>query len=397
MAKSKKIIWHSASKMSLDVFVEKIFLDTDNPRMSDKNFSSEKDLVTYMYQNYSLDELALSMTQFWYFDAEPVVVIPKALPAQFTKLDDDKLATSDEYKTFIKDPNTEFIVVEGNRRISTIKILLDIEGYGQLPQIRKEIFKESLSEWIKQDLKKVPVIVYPYRHQITPYLWVRHIWWNKPWDPYAQALYIANLIEQKDYDMQEVKELMSDKSGKVIKNYVSLKLLDIAEKEGYSVENAINHFSFLILSIGQRPIKDYIGLVDDLGSLKKFDDSIIKKKDKFLKYFTWIFGDKSRGTLPLIQESRDITKKLSKILASSDATTYLEKHSDILWAFERSDWEKEMVINWLASADRTLRNVLVSLEILLGDQKIYKDDIKTEIFWLRKNLKDLMRIVWEEI
>ena len=69
-----------------------------------------------MKKAYDLDELALSMVTNGYFEAEPLVVIPKD-----TKFSENQ---QDLYNTYKDSPQNQYIVVEGNRRLSTIQGLL---------------------------------------------------------------------------------------------------------------------------------------------------------------------------------------------------------------------------------------------------------------------------------
>lgn len=383
-------IAHSPDKKSIDnVSVKNIFLDYQNPRITWITFSSEEDLLLYMYENFSLDELAISMTQFWYFDAEPVVCIPKNLPEKFKKLSKEVLATSDEYANFLHAPDTEFIVVEWNRRVSTLKILLNINWIKDNLKIRKEIFKKDLKESIKKDLEKIPVIVYSSRQDVIPYLWVRHIGWNKSRDPYAQAVYIDNLITREKYSIDDVTNLMADKASKIIKNFVALKLLDLADEMWLDTITAKNSFSFLILSIWQKPIKEYLWLPtnwNDINTQKIISD---EKKDNFKRYFKWIYWDKKQGILPIISESRDITAKITKIFLNEVSTKYLEESNDINWAYDRSDWERDMVITWLTSAVTRIWNLKDLISFLLNKGILSRSDIENHIFYLKKHLNDL--------
>lgn len=387
-----KTIWFSPDKRSLDnIDIKRIFLDYKNPRITWEKFESEKDLLLYMYNHYSLDELAISMTQFWYFDAEPVVCIPLELPKEFEKLSKIELSESTKYDNFLK--TAYFTVVEWNRRVSTLKILLNISWYNDL-NIRKDIFKKVLTSDIISDLSSIPIIVYPRRKDITPYLWVRHIWWNKPWEPYAQALYIDDLINNQWYSFESVKDLMSDKSWKIIKNYISLKLFDTAEENNINIVNARNSFSFLTLSIWQKSVKEYLGFPTNLNQLEGQDKIIIEDKiDNFKRYFKWIYWDKKAWILPIIFESRDITKKLTKILANEKSLTFLEKTNDIDWAFDRSDWEKDMILTWLSTSHRKISNLKDDLDLLLSKWIIKVFDVEDDIFLLEKNVRDLKEIL----
>ncbi|MBK7639040.1 MAG: hypothetical protein IPJ22_03035 [Bacteroidetes bacterium] len=80
-----------------------------------------------LYRFFDIEELAYSMAENGYFDEEPLVAIPQSLPIVFHGLSGNELMQNDAYIKFIKDQTTQFVVVEGNRRLSTIKLLLSAE------------------------------------------------------------------------------------------------------------------------------------------------------------------------------------------------------------------------------------------------------------------------------
>lgn len=377
---------------SLQCDIRRISLDYWNPRITWKTFNNEDELLEFMYDHYSLDELALSMTQFWYFNAEPLVVIPNDLPDDFSKISSEQLAKNDSYIEFIKNDSTTFTVIEWNRRASTIKILLNIDDIKGNLRIRKEVFLKDLSENIIDDLLNIPIIVYPRRDDIVPYLWVKHIGGSKPWDPYSQALYIAKLIEEEKYTFDEVKNLMSDKSWKVIKNYVSLRLLEKAEDLWIETNQAKQQFSFLTLSIWQLNIKKFLWLPSNLNELEERLDNIIQEEyiENFKKFYLWIFWDKNKP--PIITESRDITNYLTKILWNNDSTETLIKTNNIEISYERSDWEKNMVIQWLITSHRKLSSLRDTLEYLLKNESITVEEIEKEIIALNNDINNINNI-----
>ncbi|WP_409047522.1 ParB N-terminal domain-containing protein [Microbacterium sp. HA-8] len=77
--------------------VDELTLDTRNPRLVTAAAPSQKSLLRQLYEQESLDELAQSFVDNGYFAEEPLVVVKE---------------------------NGEWVVVEGNRRLATLKLLL---------------------------------------------------------------------------------------------------------------------------------------------------------------------------------------------------------------------------------------------------------------------------------
>ncbi len=133
--------------------VSDLLLDPENPRIFVRKSTSQARVLKYLFENEALEELALSFSRNGYFTEEPIVVVPGG--------------------------QRRFIVVEGNRRVATLKILLD-------PQLRKRLGAENwpvLSAKRLRSLQQVPTVKYGSRSDVVPYLGFRHITGAKTWDP----------------------------------------------------------------------------------------------------------------------------------------------------------------------------------------------------------------------
>ena len=159
------------------VFVEKkivtlglelLRLDPDNPRLpSSVQGGSQEELIAYMHGNGVLGELAQSIIDNGFFAHEPLIVV------------------SDEGQE-------TYTVVEGNRRCSTLKILLgdpDAEGltFSSLDEIEAAEL-ESLAD--------VPCLVVDDASSVQSLIGYRHISGLKPWGAEAKGRYIYQAVEQ---------------------------------------------------------------------------------------------------------------------------------------------------------------------------------------------------------
>jgi hypothetical protein len=316
----KKIVQH--------LKVEQIQLDSHNPRLPEEaQGQSERNLLEVLYQDFNLDELAFSMAQNGYFDEEPIVVIEKK--------------------------GGRFVAAEGNRRVATIKVLLDPKKQAELG-IRNW---PTLDPKVAKDLSTIPAIVYRDRDEVLPYLGVRHIAGIMKWDSYAKARYVANMVNA-GYDLTEIQNQIGDKQNSARKHYLCYQLVQQTKNEfDFDIEPAKENFSYLMLATGQGAIKRYIGIPPNLEDLQ-LDDPVSKEKLPNLKnLFSFIFGEGKKKP-SVLGESRDITNFLSHVLSSEQATDFLIRTRDLSAAFELSDGEETMVRRYLASANRRLEAVL---------------------------------------
>jgi len=383
---AQEIFGLGKKRPQLDLSVEKLFLDPENPRLPEIVQGSNEDaLLLTLYKDFDLRELAESLSQNGYFDEEPLVAIPKDLPAKFKGKTYELLNKDKEYYSFINNADTNFIVVEGNRRIAAVKILLSSELRSKLK------IKEwpDISPQVKTDIKILPVIIYPRREEVVPYLGVRHISGIKKWEPYAKARYIASMI-QKGFSLDDIQKTIGDRGTSTRKSYVCYKLIgQMEEEEEGSTEKAKSLFSYLLLSLGQGPIKDYLGMPKNWSEVN-VEQPIKKAKMLNLKnLFSFLFGE-GKEKLPVIKESRDITGKLTHVLRLKHSAEFLLQTRDLDAAYDRSDGEETLVLKQLTTANR-------NLETALGIVHRHKtEQVIGEVKKCKETLNQITRILEEK-
>ena len=351
---AQEIFGLGKKRPQLDLPVEKLFLDPENPRLPETVQGGNEDtLLLTLYKDFDLRELAGSLSQNGYFDEEPLVAIPKDLPTKFKGKTYEQLNKDKDYYSFINNSDTKFIVVEGNRRLAAVKTLLSSE-------LRTKL---KIKEWpdaspqVKEDIKILPVIIYPIREEVVPYLGVRHISGIKKWEPYAKARYIASMIK-KQFSLDDIQKTIGDKGTSTKKSYVCYKLIEqMEEEEEGSTEKAKSLFSYLLLSLGQGPIKEYLGISKNWSEVD-VEKPIKKSKISNLKnLFSFLFGE-GKEKLPVIKESRDITGKLTHVLRLKHSADFLLQTRDLDAAYDRSDGEETLVLKQLTTANRNLETAL---------------------------------------
>ncbi len=356
-----------------------LHLDSQNPRLPEEaQGKSEEELLNVLYKEFYLDELADSMAENGYFDAEPLVAVPHKLPSELEDIDPN----SKEFQDFINRNSTELIVVEGNRRLATARLLLDLE----LREKLRIKHWPSLSEQVADDLRILPVIVYLRRSEVTPYLGVRHIMGIQKWDSYAKARYIVQLTES-GLSIKQVQEQIGDKQrGSTTQSYVAYKLLEQVENEfDFDTRRAKRDFSLLLLAIGQGNIKRFLGLPRRLAEVNPDEPVATENLDDLRVLVTWIFGDGKKERV--ITDSRLITNRLSHIVNSAEAVSYLERTGDLEGAYERTDGEEKMLLKYLSTAN-------LKLEGALGVAHRHKTpEVISEAEKCEQTIKALLKIV----
>ncbi len=299
--------------------VDRLFLDSQNPRLPEDAYGKDEEgLLRILYTQFYIDELAESMSRNGYFDEGHSLRFQLGHPTICRTTILKQRASGERFEQFIDSQETAFTVVEGNRRLATVKLLLNPEMRHKAKVSRS--FPE-LSEAIANDIKILPVIVYSNRESVIPYLGVRHIVGIEKWDPFAKARYIAKNIEKTTENgvpvadaIKEIQAQIGDLQQGVLKSYTSFRLLKQAQESfDYDIRLATaNKFSLLTLAIGQLPLCEYLGL-PQLSRIDNFESPVMADKiGKLEDLLTWLFGD--GRNLPVEKESRDITKYLKEVV-----------------------------------------------------------------------------------
>jgi hypothetical protein len=339
----------------LDVPVERLHPDPQNPRLpAESQGASEPELLNVLHANFNLEELADSMATNGYFDEEPLVAIPIGTPKGLAQAGANPASRKfPDYLAFIQDKSTHFTVVEGNRRLATALILLDSTLRARL-NIRSWPIPSKVAA---DDLGVLPVIIYPTRDAVVPYLGVRHIVGIQKWDIYARARYIAGMVEKKERTLDQIQEQIGDRQNSARKSYVCYRALQQVENEfDIDTRPAQSAFSFLLLALGQGSIKRFLGLPTRWSDIPADQPVTRKYLPNLKKLYLWLFGDRVKK--PVITESRDITNFLSSVVENATAVAHLERTGRLEEAYDLSDGEEKMLLKYLANANTKLEAAL---------------------------------------
>ena len=362
----KQFAGKGRKRPQLDIPIEQLIVDNENPRLAEEHLGGEQEeILTVLYEEFDLEELAFSMVANGYFDEEPIVVVPINLPDNFKP---DSYKNTNELQIALDDlskkGDLKFKVLEGNRRTATVKLLLD-------SALRKKLeidddFPKVTDKDVVNDLKLIPSIVYLKEDEVSSYLGIRHIAGNLRWEAYAKAVYLSKQIESEakkskisiDDSISIIRKRTADRTDSIKKQYAAHKILKELEYEyEFNVKQIKSRFSLIIEITNKPDIRDYLGLSH--YNKINFNDNIINTANhkKFLQVFTWVFGN-GKDIEPLFKDSRLIGRRLAPILADDNATDYLIKYSNIEEAYERTGSEEKYFNKQIYEAQRKIENSL---------------------------------------
>lgn len=314
------------------VNVENLLLDPLNPRLSAISQNpSQEDVLKEMYKRYYLDDLIRSLADNGYFSEEPLIAVEAGN---------------------LEGGEKRYVVVEGNRRLAALRILLfehdrKLVGLSEVPTPKLAASKS---------LNPVPVKVYATRGEIVPYLGVRHIVGVRPWGSLAKALYIRHLKEQ-GLSIEDIKGMVGIRRGDVVQRWLlSLYVLEqankIADKPWHEAEEDFS-FSFLYTSLGYSNVRHYINLPLESYESPEPDPAPTAAHSNLIMHMTDLYGKPDNVKLRVVSESREI-KQLAAVYGSADALEALRSGYTLEEAFRRSGGESVELVDHLRAASREL-------------------------------------------
>ena len=278
-----------------------IKLNLSTPRLpKSKQDKDEATIIEFMLLESVTLELMMAIGQNDFFPGEQLLVI------------------KDDAET------EKYIVVEGNRRLTAVKLLSNPE----LANVKKESIKQIIQEAIYKP-QKIPCLVFENKKDILKHLGFKHITGGKTWRTLEKARYLY-ILKQDDYPNIPFKKACRKlaKSVGCRMNYIEKMVISydifrrIEETDFYKILNLNDttlNFGYIVGSLNQTRISDFLGIDFDSENPLKHLNLIHLKKLTF-----WLFERNSENRTRLIGDSFHLDK-LDKILGNSKAFKAFDK------------------------------------------------------------------------
>lgn len=300
-------------------FVKNLKLDRENPRLVEfgiTSSSSEQEIMMILYDEMAITELMYSISKNGYWTYEPLIIMP--------------------------DNDGKFIVLEGNRRLTALKLLLGIELPDKF-ELPKSI-DSLLSEKLLKSLESIPVLKVNDRKEAWKFIGFKHVNGPAKWGSYAKAKYVADVHENFQVPLSDIALQLGDGNSTVQKLYQGLKVLQQANSTGEypltEVQAPRIYFSHLYTGIQRRGIKEFIGLND--AKEESQNPVPVEKLKELGQLLEWLFGRKSEKTLPIIQSQNPDLKHLDEILQHKVATKALKDGESLSYALDLTKSESSL-------------------------------------------------------
>ena len=187
----------------------RLLLDPKNPRLSRREHTEDQSrLLEIMINRFKIDEVAESVISSGYIPLDPILCFRK---------------------------KSDLVVREGNRRVASIKLLLD----PTLAPVRKRKWEElsgSLSAARKESIKEISVQVFEDADSIDveSYIGFRHVNGIMPWPAEEKARFISDLIDSHGWTYQEIAERVGSYPKHIERHYIAYRLICQAEEQRFA-------------------------------------------------------------------------------------------------------------------------------------------------------------------
>ncbi len=313
----------SESPVVVDVPIHELHFDHQNPRLFLEHDQTEEELILRLWRDFAVDEVALSIAHNGYFRHEPL----------FVTTEDDQL-----------------VVVEGNRRLAAVRLLLSSEwrervGATNLPAISSARAKE---------LKDLPTLERQ-RGEVWQYIGFKHVNGPQPWQSYAKAKYVAWVHNELKVSLNDIAKMIGDRHTTVRRLYRGLMVLQQAEQEEvFDLEKRWKkHFPFshLYTGLDYPNIRKFLGIDND-SSYRK--NPVPRSHIENLSHLClWLYGQKP--TKPLIQSQNPDLRRLEEAIGNEDGLIALKRGLPLDVAVDISIGDEELFRGHLLDARRRLQ------------------------------------------
>ena len=288
--------------------VSKLTFDLKNPRLPEFGLtdnSTEADVIKVLWEAMDVEELVMSIAASGFFRHEPLIVAEE---------------------------DGKNIVIEGNRRLAAVKVLLK-------PSIAKDLKADVpvITKEAKNALKELPTVSGT-RKDSWHYIGFKHVNGPAKWSSYAKSRYIADVHRNFGVKLEDIAKQLGDTHRTVQRLFRGLMVIEQAERLKVFSRNDRwrSHFSFshLHTGLGYSGISAFIGLRPETDEDPEPVPS--EKREELRELCRWMYGSKSEETPPLIETQNPHLRQLDAVVSNREALAALRNGAALEVAHEMS-------------------------------------------------------------
>ena len=287
--------------------VSDLTFDLKNPRLPEFDLTdnaTETEVIKVLWEAMDVREVVMSIAASGFYSYEPLIVAQEG---------------------------GQNIVIEGNRCLAAVKILLNpvlAENLKDLPVITEDA---------KKALQELPT-VRGTREDAWRYLGFKHVNGPAKWSSYAKSRYIADVHRNFGIKLEDIAKQIGDTHRTVQRLFRGLMVIEQAErmKVFRREDRWRNHFSFSHLYTGL----DYDGISTFIGLRPETEEDRepvpIEKKKELSELCLWMYGSKKEKTPPVIETQNPHLRWLDSVVSNKEAVAALRDGQTLTYAYEAS-------------------------------------------------------------
>jgi len=344
--------------------------DPRNPRLPARLAeANEPELLAFLARHYDVLPIAESIANFGYFPSEPLVVVPVESGIDPQEQTDAPL-----------------IVVEGNRRLTALKGLLDDEVRRSLrPPARWDALAAAAERNEVSD--DIPVITALDWSEAAPLIGFRHISGIQSWEPYPKARFIARLADDEDRDFEDVSPLVGEDVSAVRALYRNYQIVEQArETFGIPTSEAEELFGTFTAALNRRALREFIRAPLPREVVRGEAPLPEGGAERFNEFLSWIYGSETDDAV--IEESRDLTT-LAKVVAAPAALDELRTSGDLELADEIAGGPGRRLSAYLRRAGNALEAAEENIDDADADTPSLVERCAASVGRLQHDLKEM--------
>jgi hypothetical protein len=338
--------------------VSKLLLDAKNPRLAEYGITpsaTQYDLLKTLWEEMAVEEVAASIAHSGYFEHEPLFVE----------------AESDE----------KYVVIEGNRRLAAVKLLLDTELRNKL----KATDLPTITKTRAEELNQLPVIITT-RREVWRYLGFKHVNGPATWGSYAKAQYIAFVHNSYSVPLADIAEQIGDYNATVERMYRGLMIIEQAEKarvfDRADTSKSKFHFNYVYTGMDYPGVRGFLNLGNKAAKARNpVPSSRLKNLGDLL---VWLYGSKKKSRKSLIKSQNPDLRILDSVLQSPEGVKALRDGLPLSVARDISLGDERIFT-------QSLREAKLALQKALGTVTTGYDPEESESFVIANDLQSLTR------
>lgn len=296
------------------VEIKYLEFDPSNPRLVEDGVKNPTDaqVIVALADTADLIEVVQSIAANGYIDIEPLIA---------------------------QRVGEKWRVLEGNRRLAAIRILLD-------PSLGEEagIKVPPISEENLATLTSVTVYAVSSADEAREYIGFKHINGPHKWDAIAKARFAADWYKkdkEKGVTIDTIARRLGDGHDTVVRLVNGMFVLDQAhDAKIYDIKDRYPGkkfaFSHLYTALTRPGYREFLGLSDEWRAADPKPNPVPEENlDNLKQVLVWLYGSKPDQTLPVITSQNPDLKLLAEVLENPSARKMMMVVGDLRKAHEQ--------------------------------------------------------------